>query len=52
MNAAQNIALNLSIERRPNLDQFYWLERELIVPVAKEDQINYSLPFTLDHGLL
>lgn len=36
INAAKNIALNLSIERRPNLDQFYWSERELIVPAAKQ----------------
>lgn len=35
INAARNIALNLSIERRPDLDRFYWLKQELIVPVAK-----------------
>jgi IS605 OrfB family transposase len=36
INAAKNIALNLSIERRPNLDQFYWSAQELIVPAAKK----------------
>ncbi len=36
LNAAQNIALNLSIERRPNLDQFYWSTQEPIVPAAKK----------------
>lgn len=35
INAAQNISLNLSIERRPNLDQFYWSKRELTVPVTE-----------------
>lgn len=34
INAAKNIVLNLSIERRPNLDQFYWSKQELTVPVA------------------
>lgn len=36
INAAKNIALNLSIERRPNLDQFYWSAQELIVPAARK----------------
>lgn len=36
INAAKNISLNLSIERRPNLDQFYWSKQELIVPVARK----------------
>lgn len=36
INAAKNINLNLSIERRPNLNQFYWLEQERIVPAAKK----------------
>lgn len=38
VNAAKNIALNLSIERRPNLDQFYWSKQELIVPVARKNR--------------
>jgi len=39
INAAKNIALNLSIERCPNLDQFYWSKQEFIVPVARKADV-------------